>query len=745
MANGVRAGKAYIELSTDNTALMRGLSRAQSTLNRWGGSLSKLGAKITGAVSLGAVPALLSTKVFADFDDAMRDVRAVTGATQEQFESLTATAEKLGRETSFSAKQVAEGMGALGRMGFTPDQIEAAIPAVMDLSRATGTDLAAAAEIAANNMNIFGLSADQMTSVADILTATANGSAQTLTDLAEGLKMAGPQGAAAGENIRTVAASLGILANMGLKGSMAGNALKKAYSQFAKTKIQDKLAQVGIRTTDENGDLRSMPDIMAEIGAAMSRMPSAEKLAFAEEIFDMRGALAGLNLGARTEDLREFLDMLNNSGGTAHTQAVEKDTGIGGTFRRMQSAIEGVAISFGRIISEAIQPYIEWLARASTSLADWMGQHKDAIRTMLLVGASIGAVGVTLLVLGKTFAVVSAALGVLHTVLAGAGAAFGFFKSIVVGANVAMLATSPVGLLAAGLAALGALAVWVGGLFEGLGSSLSGAMSGGMGAMREAFDALKTTFKAGDLASSWQVALAGVKLVFAEFMQGLAPWWDKFCFAMQEKWSNMGDGILKAWYAVKGTVLAIFYALMSSVNNVMAKVKKAWNWIKAYTPGSGYTVEDARRDNAEIEKQSARTAERYETAAGEAWNSIGENSAMTDSMTSDRTINDSRNAWAQMADEARQAMQSAVAKATSEEAVKTAAGEGKAQPTAPKPRPTLPGELESLSANKAAGSFNARAFAGGGMADWSIVKGIRDIAKQIEKNTENDQEEEVFA
>ena len=118
-----------------------------------------------------------------------------------------------------------------------------------------------------------------MTEVADILTATANGSAQTLTDLAEGLKMAGPQAAAAKDSIVNVSGALGVLANMGIRGSLAGTALRKAYSQFANTKIQSKLKAVGIATTDANGNLRAMPEIMADIARHMNSLPTASRIA----------------------------------------------------------------------------------------------------------------------------------------------------------------------------------------------------------------------------------------------------------------------------------------------------------------------------------------------------------------------------------------------------------------------------------------------------------------------------------
>ena len=94
-------------------------------------------------------------------------------------------------------------------------------------------------------MRIFGIEASQMSDVADVLTVTANSSAQTLIDLFEALKMGGPQAAAAGESIRETSAAIAVLANMGIKGSLAGTALRKSFSQFAKVKVQDQLRSVG--------------------------------------------------------------------------------------------------------------------------------------------------------------------------------------------------------------------------------------------------------------------------------------------------------------------------------------------------------------------------------------------------------------------------------------------------------------------------------------------------------------------
>ena len=174
MSGEILAGSAIVNIALNDRHLQEGLSKAQSNLQRFA---ARAGMFASGMSTLGAgMGAMLlpATKTFADFDMQMRTAQAVSGATAREFANLTAQAKELGATTSFTAGQVAAGMTALGRMGFKADEIKNATPAVMDLAKATGTEMAQAAEIAANNLRVFELEAQQMGGAADIMTATVN-------------------------------------------------------------------------------------------------------------------------------------------------------------------------------------------------------------------------------------------------------------------------------------------------------------------------------------------------------------------------------------------------------------------------------------------------------------------------------------------------------------------------------------------------------------------------------------------
>ena len=434
LSGSIRAGAAYVEVTAQTSKLQRGLANAQAQLQQFGRSCTAIGKDMLMLSGAFAVPMAMAVKGFSEFDDQMRLGRAVTKATKQEFESLTQVAAKLGRETSFTAKQVADGMVSLGRMGFSPKEIEQAIQPTLDLARATGTDLGEAANIAANSMRIFGIEASKMSDVADILTATANGSAQTLTDLFEALKMAGPQAKAAGENITDTSAAIGVLANLGIKGSLAGTALRKSFSQFAKTKVQDKLKAVGISTVDANGNLRKMAEIIADIGRVMATMPSAEKLAFAEDIFDIRGSLAGLSLGGNVKELDAFIEKLYDVKGTARTTAQEMDDGLGGSFRKLLSAVEGAMNAIGKALEGTLKPFVDKVTAATLAVIQWIEANSGLVTAFAATIAGTAALGAALIVIGVAAKGAAAGFAVIQTAIKG----FTFLQGVCIAQGVAL-------------------------------------------------------------------------------------------------------------------------------------------------------------------------------------------------------------------------------------------------------------------------------------------------------------------
>ena len=378
-ASTIRAGKAYVELSVKTNNLF---AQVQTKLDAFASKLDSFSKsasqKLADAFVIGA-PVGFATKIFADFDDQMRIVQAVSGSTGQAFEKLTEQAKELGRTTSFTASQVAEGMAGLGRAGFNSSEIEKSIAAVMALSRATATDLALATDIAGNTLRAFNLDASEMGRVCDVLTATANGSAQTVEDLGEALKFVAPIAAQTGMSVEDTAKVLGTLANFGIKGSNAGTAFKNMRTRMADSSVQTVYQSIGVETVDKDtGALRELSAVLKDVGLAVQNMPDAQRLDIFKELFGMYG-LAGGAVMTTAEGFDELYASIDNAAGVAERTQQTMEEGLGGAIRSTLSACEGLAIAVGDAVTPAVLEFGEYIKKNTARLTEWLGLYKGVI------------------------------------------------------------------------------------------------------------------------------------------------------------------------------------------------------------------------------------------------------------------------------------------------------------------------------------------------------------------------------
>jgi len=537
----IRAGKAYVEISAHTASLMKGLQRASARLKAFGAGVRNLGMKFIGLGAVMLAPFVLAGKIFGGFEDEMLTVRAVTNATAEQFAKMTEQAKLLGRTTSFTAKQVAEGMTSLGRAGFKPDQIEAAIPAVLNLARATRTELGEAADYAANAVRAFGLSASDTIMVADVLTATANNSAQVLSDLAEAMKYVAPIAADAGESIQSTSKALGVLANMGIKGSMAGTAIRKMLLQLAKPEIQRTLTGMGVAAVDAVGNLRPLGDVMADLGKAMAGLPTAKRLALADVLFGQRAISGALKLVGSVDQIKQLAEAIDNAGGAADRTARIMDSGLGGAFRMMMSAAEGVFIGLGKAIASTLGKWMKVIRRGAEMLAVFIGQHETAVTVILAVAASALAAGIGLVVLGTIIGGLGHILAGLAMVVSLVGLVF---KALAV--TIGFLLT-PVGLVMAAVGAMAGYLIYATGAGGKALSWLGERFCSLADDARTAFGAIGAALAAGDIGLAAKVFWLTLKLEWQKGQKDLLDLFGGLGFAVRSAHEKMVSGMTEVW------------------------------------------------------------------------------------------------------------------------------------------------------------------------------------------------------
>ena len=560
-ASGIRAGRAFVELGVSDK-LTAGLRRAQRRLKAFGGSVRAIGVRLA-AISAGVGAGFaISTRVFAGFDDRMRVVRAVTGATEQQFESLREEAKRLGRTTSFTAGQVADSMTELGRAGFDPREILDSTESVLALARATATELPRATEIAGAALRGFNLDASDMGRVSDVLTATANKSAQTLEDLFEAFKPVAPLAVETGESIEDVAAAIGILANNGIKGSLAGNALARAYKNLSNEAKQAELRRIGVEAVDASGNLRPLADILNDLAKATQGMGSAQRLAMFETLFG-RGQAAALKLASSAKAFDVLRDEIRRSAGIAVETARQMDAGIGGAFRRLLSAAEGIAIAVGEAIEQPVRRAADALSKIAGWITKVVNRNRELIATIAKVTAIVLAAGIALVVIGAAVVGLGAVFGSLATIVSGVGAALGVIASVV-GALV-----SPIGLVISEIAGLGVAMLigtdlgsealnWLGEQFKQLRETASKVVRG-------IVDALT----AGDIALAAEILWLSLKLI-----------WQKGVAALNSVWLSARNFFIttaqKMWFGALAAAQIVWHALEVAWIETTSFLSKTW-------------------------------------------------------------------------------------------------------------------------------------------------------------------------
>ena len=358
----------------------------QASKNRlsWDNMKGELMASASLGLALGA-----PIKVAADFEQAMARVGAVSGAEGENFELLQKQARDLGRDTQFTAMQAANSQEMLARAGFQTNEILAAMPGLLNMAAAEGMDLAQGADIAASTLRGFGLQADQMGRVADVLAKASSASNTSIAGLGESMKYVSTVAAGLNIPLEDTTAMLGIMGNAGIKGSQAGTALREALFRLSKepAQVEAALKKLGVASRDAQGRLRTMPSLMKALGEKMKGMGEADQMKHLSNIFGTQASAGMLALmkAAETGKWEELNEELRNADGAAKKIADRMNETARGAMKRLDSATQNLIIDIGNVLLPTFTGGVETLAKFAGGLSE-LAQRFPVV-TKVIVGS----------------------------------------------------------------------------------------------------------------------------------------------------------------------------------------------------------------------------------------------------------------------------------------------------------------------------------------------------------------------
>lgn len=371
------------EMGNFNEELETGAERSREAENSYNKLIVKM-KKIAGIAAIG-MGIKKSINIFSTFDDVARKVQATTGADAESMELLRFQAKELGRTTSWSASQAAEAQFEFAKAGFNNNEILAATGGILDIATAAQLGLAEATEITAGTLRMFNLNASKSNLVGDMLAKTANSTTTDVRDLAEALKYAGSDASLFGMNLQQTLGVLGKLGDKMLKSGQAGTGLQAVFSSLQNKSKVKLLTKVGVQLT-EDGSYKNLLDIIEDFKNKTGNMVEAERGSFITEVFGDQGArVMNRLLTTPKDELDKLIGDIENSGGYAQKVAEIFNDGLGGAFRNLTSATEGLGISIGEYLAPVVISLINGatdLIGIGTGVVEWLNSGSYAADTL---------------------------------------------------------------------------------------------------------------------------------------------------------------------------------------------------------------------------------------------------------------------------------------------------------------------------------------------------------------------------
>ena len=449
----------------------------------------------------------------------------------------------------------------------------------------SGEDLATTSDIVTDALTAFGLSANDSGHFADILAAASSNANTNVSMMGETFKYCAPIAGALGFSAEDTAEAIGLMANAGIKSSQAGTALRTIMNNLSgEVTLSGKaFGDVTIATTNADGSMRDLSDILADCRGAFNQMTESEKANAAESLVGknaMSGFLALMNAGEA--DINKLSTAIDNCDGKSAEMAATMQDNLAGQLTILKSQLEELAISFGELLMPAIRQIVTWIQGFVDKLNSMDEGTKKVIVTIALVAAAIGPV---LIVIGK----VMSAVGTIMTIIPKLASVIGVVQKAFMALNATMLA-NPIVLIIAAIAALVAAFIylwntneefrqfWID-LWENIKEVAIACWEAISSFLTQAWEAIKTT-----AATVWNAIKEffsrlweGIKGIFTTVVNAISTFlttaWNTIKTTATTVWNAISTFFSTIWNGIKNIFITI-------VTAIQAFLTTAWNTIK---------------------------------------------------------------------------------------------------------------------------------------------------------------------
>lgn len=561
-------GTIAIHNDEANQAIDDTVGKAKDSESSLSSTFKKVGTAVAAAFSAQKIIdfGVQSVNTLQGFEDSMLKVQSLSGATADQYQQLSDAALHYGSTTAWTSQNVADAMGYMALAGFDTNEILSATPGVLSLASASGEDLATVSDILTDAMTGFGDSASDATRYADVLATTQAKSNTTVGMLGEAFTYVSSLAGTYSYSLEDVSTALGVMANAGVKGSMAGTSLSSVITRLGTNTsgARDAIEALGVQFYNTDGTARPLGDVIVDLCDATANMTTEQKASLASTVAGaeaQKGLLAILNQGSSAyTDLNQ---KLKESSGNADEMAGTLESGLGGAIRSLSSAWEGFKIKlaqkfevplsdlihkFANFITDSAIPALDNFVSAITPVVTALGNFGKWMREGSAGAELLKAVIIAVTTAFVAWQTVAAAQSVWSKLVKGIGAAKTAFAAL----GTAM-AANPFGVAIVIIMGVVTALVYLWNNCEWFRDGVTAI-----------WEAIKTAFT-----TAFEVISTGIQNFIAsveEFIGNLKQ-------GIQDKLDEIHQGWDDAWNAIQTTAQTVFDGISQTVSNFVAGVQ----------------------------------------------------------------------------------------------------------------------------------------------------------------------------
>lgn len=589
------------------------------------------------------------SKFAMDFDSEMSKVKAISGASGDEFDQLRDKAREMGAKTKFSATEAAQAMSYMAMAGWDNKQMLDGIDGIMNLAAASGEDLALTSDIVTDAITAFGLSAKDSSHFVDVLAATSSSSNTNVAMMGETFKYAAPIAGTLGYSIEDTALAIGLMANAGIKGSQAGTALRSGLTRLASPtkEVEKGMEMLGLSIEDVQG--KPLDETLRIFRKSFKDLDGTQQAQAASLIFG-KNAMSGM-LGiiqASEGDYNKLSQAISGADGAALDMATTMQDNLGGDLEKLKSAAEELAISFGELLMPALRDVVDRVRE----FVDKLNAMPDSTKQVLLdVAGFVAVLGPVIFIVGKIssgIGLISGALAVMQGSMVGATPAmiglakmFEFIKFAFIGLKTMILA-HPIAALIIGVLTIAipliiknwdSIKEFLVGAWESIKEIASNVWTGIAEFFSGIWNGVKEAWAAfWDPIGVWinekiQAIVDTVKPIFDTFINVFKVGWMLIEEIFKTAWELISGFFRENWKALVEIAKAVFNPLKDFITAIWDGIKtttmSVWNIISEWIKGIWQAISDFARPIFEgIKNFISGIWQAISTTTANVWNGI---------------------------------------------------------------------------------------------------------------------------